>query len=335
MMKSSYKGWNTRPTDRAFVQFIKTIKERNEENDDDFLLMCVGETGTGKSTLMIEGMELYNPDLNEDYIGLDPKDHATALKRASEYDGPRFCSSDEANVQKRNATTKYNKDLIDLYLAIRGTNIFHWWNNPSLDIIDKFFIQEKINAIIYIFTKDKYYPRLYYVFTKKSILKIFEKNKNKLTLKILKDSANKFAEYQGWFNKYDGPLWAAYTEKKKRRMVVKIDDFFTKYADDDKSTQVQAADKVGCHRVTINKRVKKLEEEDDWIQGEDYIRSGTKEYYLPAGIMKLKKFNKYKFDDELADTITTVKSSEIYTHATPTPINPLPIKEEEGDDSWL
>ncbi len=261
-MKSSYKGWNKKPHDDQLFKLVQSIKDRITKNDDDFLLMCVGETGTGKSSLMLHVMDAYNDKLSVDYVGLDPTDHTKALKAASEYKGHRFCGNDEANIQKRNSTTKYNKDLIDVYFAIRGFNIFNWWNNPSLDVIDKVFIQEKINAIIFIFSKEKNKPRGYFVYDKQALLQIYEKNKRVITLKVLRQSAHKHALYQGWFNKYEGRLWKPYLDKKLSRMDDKIDTFFNKYGkspdEDVKLSASAVANTLGIDHTTVLRRAKKL-----------------------------------------------------------------------------
>lgn len=291
MIKAPYDGWNTKAHDDMLPQFIKTVKDRIVKKNDDYLVLCVGETGTGKSTLMLEAMELYNPEIGVEFVGLNPEDHAQALKNAKDYKGDKFCSYDEANIQKRNSTTKYNKELIDVYMAIRGLKIFHWWNNPSLDIIDKFFIQEKINAVIYIQTKDVKFPRIYYMFTKDAILNIFDKNKGKLTLKILKKCAKEYSTYQGWFRDYKGKNWEAYTEKKNERMDTKVEDFFEKYVDKNKFNYKETGKLIGVSRHTVKRKIDKLIDENILINDEDYIANAFgRVHLLEKGIEKLKQF---------------------------------------------
>ena len=143
-LKPDYRGWQTKPYSDNFVDMISAAVKRISK-DDDFLLMCVGETGSGKSVLTLHGYELVDPEnCSIDFISFCPEDHAKGMKDLMQKkEGVRFIANDEANIQKRNSSTKYNKDLIDLYFSIRGLNFFHWWNNPSLDIIDKVFIREK------------------------------------------------------------------------------------------------------------------------------------------------------------------------------------------------
>ena len=288
-MKASYDGWNVKTHDEMLPKFISTIKKHITLKSDDYLLMCVGETGTGKSTLMLEAMELFNPSLDVSFVGLNPQDHAQALRNAKEYDGDKFCSYDEANIQKRNSTTKYNKALIDLYLAIRGLKIFHWWNNPSLDIIDKFFIQEKINAVVYVASKDINFPRVYYVFHKDAILNIYDRCKGKLTLKVLKKHAPEYATYKGWFKSYSGENWKAYCNKKNERMDEKVDDFYSQYGDKEKYTKAKLAKEFNTSDETIRRKIKILKTRNEWIEGEDFILNGVGyECILEQGKTKIK-----------------------------------------------
>ena len=313
LRKAPLMGSNLTLTDTYFQQFIEIIKKRVRDDDDDFLMLCVGETGTGKSNIMLEAMELYNPELSVDYVGLDPKDHATALNAAKNYKGLRFCALDEADVQKRNAITKYNKRLISLYSAIRGLNIFHWWNNPSLDMIDKFFVKEKINAVMYIFTRGK--PlRYYYLFRKEAIVKILEKEKGSLTLKMLRKH-KKEALFMGWFKQYEGELLEPYMEKKKARMEVHVENFFEEFADDDKQRICDIAKDIKMSRTGIYGRINILKNRGDWIEGEDYVQSGAKPYILPKGKEKLDFNSILKKNQNKPDIGTSGQNTPLYKHA--------------------
>lgn len=213
---------------------IQTIRNTLPEKEDDFLLLNCGFRGTGKSTisLLIED-EYLGDEASVDYIGLNPADFANALKAAKEKPLPRFCNNDEANISKRDTQRQYNKDLLDLYYSIRGKQIFHIWNNPSLDIIDKRFIEDIIKGVIFCFSKETKRPRLYYYFRKEDILKVWDKYE-KLNNRILKKVADEYAFYRGWFKNYDGKLLLPYRQKKEKRMDEKIDVFHEKYGEAEK-----------------------------------------------------------------------------------------------------
>jgi len=238
-----------RDYDRNFENVISSISTSTNENDDDFLLLAIGATGTGKSMLMLHGMELYMKDkATVKHIGLNRQSFASALKLSKSEPLPRFCGNDEANISKRDALTKYNKDLIDLYFAIRGLNIFHWWNNPSIDMLDKHFIKERIKGVIYITTKDRNRPRVYYYFRKEDLLKMLEKYGN-LELRTIKKIRKEYAYYKGWFKDYKGNLLKSYLDKKGHRMNEKVDDFFLNYGQgEDMISAVNLRKELGISR---------------------------------------------------------------------------------------
>lgn len=237
----------TRNYDEGVDLVIDKINQAlTPEADDDFLLFCTGPKGTGKSSLCLHFYEAFDPEgCDVRYIGLNKSDHAAALKLAKEKKEKRFCGYDEASINKRGHGTKYNRDLINLMFEIRGLNIFHFWSYPSVDIIDKPFIEEIIKGLIYINDKSQDRPRLYYFFTKKALLEIWEKEK-KLTHNILDKYKKKKAYYRGWFRPYKGKMWESYQELKKQKMFSAVEQFWKGMVEEQKRyTSSQAAEAMG------------------------------------------------------------------------------------------
>src|SRR6056297_131104 len=153
---------------------VHAIKKHIKEKDDDYLVLLIGDTGSGKSTLMLHMYECYDSEgCSVEYIGVDNETHAKALQKAKDKELPRFVADDEANVNKRGAMTRKNRDKLDLYMAIRGLNIFHVWCNPSIDIIDRPFVEERIKAVCYV-VKDqgrkRTDARVFYWFKRKAVI---------------------------------------------------------------------------------------------------------------------------------------------------------------------
>jgi len=290
MIKAKYH--RDRGYDDMFHKLILRTQNSLTEKDDDFMLMCFGPTGTGKSGLMLHAYELYDEEnCTVDNVGLNPKDFATALYKAKDdEEGKRFCGNDEANISKRSHSSKYNKDILDLYFSIRGKKIFHWWNNPSLDMIDKPFIEEKIKGFIFIATKDVHRPRVYYYFTQTTLLKFYEKF-GSLKLNVLKKNARHHADWKGWFRKYDGKLLKAYLEKKDTRMDEKLEDFYLQYGTGDKLTLRDMGKQLGIVHKTVKDYLSKLElkEEEDYV-----VNSIGRKTYTKAAFEKLKEYCKSK-----------------------------------------
>lgn len=245
------------------------------EKNDDFLVICCGATGSGKSNLMLHAMDYFlNKKADVRFLGLNRKDFANALNNAKNTDHPKFCGYDEANVSKRDALTKWNKDLIDLYWSIRGLRIFHWWCNPSIDVIDKPFIEERVKGVIYVATKDINRPRIYYYFRKEDLLSIWRKYQN-LKLDLLKRICKKYCYYKGWFKAYNGELLAAYEAKKESRMDEKVEAFTQKYGVAEGQgllTAGQMAKKMCIAANTVRNHIKQMKAADeifDWEVSEN------------------------------------------------------------------
>ncbi|MFH1828457.1 MAG: hypothetical protein ABH824_04290 [Nanoarchaeota archaeon] len=221
---------NDHKYDEFLEKCLDSAKARILSQDDDSLILVVGDTGSGKSHLSLHMFERYlGKEASIDYCGLNKSSIAKALKAATDKPLPRCLWVDEANINKRDSLSKFNKDMIDLYFSIRGLQIFHVWCNPSLDMMDKFFIEERIKGIFYITNKNPK-VRLYYYFKKESILKIYNKYGH-LKLPLLYKIRKKYAYYRGWFKVYDGFLLEDYLKKKDDRMEEKVANFYDKWSE--------------------------------------------------------------------------------------------------------
>lgn len=278
---------NNRKYDAILDNVIENVSDRLNVKEDDFLLLCVGLAGTGKSMLMLHCMEKYLGDkASVSYIGLNKSSFAQALHDSTTGLLPRFCSNDEANVNKRESMSKYNKDLMDLYLSIRGLRTFHYWCNPSLDMMDKYFIEERIKGVIFIATKDYDRPRIYYYFRKNDILKIWRKY-NRLDISIIKRVCKKYAYYKGWFKDYDGVLLSDYKKKKDERMSEKVIDFYERYGDSDNMIKRSTlAKKMQVTGKTIQNHIKDLLLSGE-IRQEDISKSPTGIWYISNDIIPI------------------------------------------------
>lgn len=264
-----------RKYDIGLSKVLHSVTNVLDNKDDDFLILCTGDTGTGKTTLMFHAYEEYAgiANVSVEQVALTRQDFASALKYTTEHKLHRFVGYDEANISKRDALTKWNKAIIDLYYSIRGLKIFHWWNNPSLDMIDKPFIEERVKGVIFIFTKDVKRPRLYLYFTKNGILNLLEKHGN-LKHRTLKKYGEKYAWYRGWFKAYNGVLLESYKSKKQDRMEQKVDDFYKEFALDNNATLHGIARSIGISENTAKKYYLLGVETKQLKEGEDFILNG-------------------------------------------------------------
>lgn len=270
------------------------------KGDDDYMVLCVGNKGTGKSRLMLHFMEKYlGAEADVKYLGLKKGDFITALYHAKNRPLPRFCGNDEANIGKRDAMTRYVKEINDTYMAIRGLNIFHFWCNPSLDMMDKPIIEEiGVKGVIYIPRKTPVL-RYYFYFTKKAILQILEKYKN-LKLETIHKVRKEYAYYRGWFKDYNGFLLKPYLDKKSRRMNEKIDAMYSKYGlQEDMITTAEMARKLNIHYTTLDRHADKALSEGLLKENQVIITGAGRRVYSPECIKIFQEIGRRKYEKKI------------------------------------
>lgn len=282
MIEAPYR--KDKPYDEFTEKTVNYIREHIQSKDDDYVTLIVGSTGGGKSTVALHMLDIFMPedriDINQ--IALSKEEFASSLKSIIKQPKPRALIYDEANINKRDALSKWNKDILDLYFSCRGLNIFHIWCNPSLQTIDKVFLEDRLRSVIIVRGKQKKKPRFIYYFRKADLLKIYKKYDN-LDLQTIIRVRKKYAWFRGWFKDYNGILKQEYLEKKDNRMKVKVDQFFDKYADDEYMKRADVIKKLGCSDKAVMKHTPKL------VLGKDYFVSITGRYsYSDEGIEKLR-----------------------------------------------
>lgn len=255
------------PYDRLFKKYVVgAARKKAFQRNNDFFVLCVGMTGTGKSSLGLHAYEAYDPEgCSLDYVALSLDEFKDSVRLVKDKELPKFLDYDEANVLSREAMTKTNRQLIKWYYRNRGMNIFHWWNNPS-PRIDKELVDVRVNMVIYIYTTGS--PRKYYALPRKRIQQMLLDNKtDTLTFRLLQENAKKYAAWQGWFRSYGGRLWPGYVAKKDSAMVTATDEFI-----DDKPLDESAVAKaLEVSRPTLRRRVPKWIDQGLIIQGRDFV----------------------------------------------------------------
>lgn len=282
--------------DNQLPRLIKTIKAFQDDNNDDYFLLIVGETGTGKTSLGLYSYELYSgEDAVINQVGLNQQDFARAIKSAmtNSKRGLRgFCMFDEANVFGREAMTPFNRDVIRLFLEIRGLKIFHIWCTPSLAMLDNALIDDKVNGLIFIYTKTKDHPRLYYFFTRDDIDKMRRQEgtksaKARLTMDLLRKKSKYYATYKGCFRQYNGVLLEDYLTKKQEKMVDRVDEFYEKWGSE-RLSQADMSREALVAESTINNWVSKAVREGTITPGDDFIISASgKKLFSRSGADKV------------------------------------------------
>jgi len=290
---------------------IQKKREQIANENDDTVVLLIGDTGSGKSQLSLNMMQEYMGDERTeiDLIGLCRPTIAKAVQTVKNIPKPRCALFDEANINKRDSLSKFNKDVMDLFMAIRGLNIFWLWCNPSANMMDKFFIEERISAIIYVkkqtVGEGEHQRRVFYFFKTKKILQILEKYGN-LKTKTLNKVKKKYAFFRGWFKLYDGKLKESYEEKKQERMKDKSDEFCEKYGEFDKTfPKTVIARKVDVSTASITRYFEVLRERGDMIEGTDYHATGGVIKFFESSVPKF-----IAFKEEMHRNMATNKQNE-------------------------
>lgn len=243
-------------TDVLFRELlIRGVRVATIENDDDFLLLIAGVTGSGKSSLGLYAVEEYDESPSIDFVALSKHRFAQSIYKVKGKPKPRWVDYDEADVIKRDAMSRWNKAIIKLYSKIRGKNIFHIWCHPSVEMLDKHQVQEVVNGLVWIYKKGS--PRYYYYFTKKGLLRVLERYGN-LKEKSLKSGAGEYAKWRGWFERYDGPLWKEYLSLKEASMDEEIESFYEEWGKGETFSGRELARSLGVHKSTVYRAAEEL-----------------------------------------------------------------------------
>lgn len=296
MARVPKRDWRTsdKPTDEHLENLVTQLQQK-QKSDDDALLLTVGETGSGKSMLNLHiGTMLGGDSFSIDCISLDPETFANTLHHVKSLTGTRVLLNDEANINKRAAMSTYNRDTLNVYMSIRGLNIIHLWCNPSLDLIDKAFVKERLNGVILVLNTGGLNTRVYYYFSKNAILQILNKYDN-LELATLKKVRKKYAIFRGWFKDYQGNLKQEYRNKKQSRMENVVDNFFEKYGSKGNNGDLIKLTTIGKNlnitEPTVKKWVVRMQEEGLLKEEEDFIINGLNRYMAkPEGAIKIEEY---------------------------------------------
>lgn len=286
------KYYAKEPHDRLLPRVVNNARYALNEKNDDFMVLLFGTTGSGKTGLLLWIEELYLGDeASTEYLALTEGSFAEALKIVKDKPLPRFLGNDEAYVSRRNALTKYNKRLLKTYMAIRGLRIFHAWCNPSIEIIDRPFIEERIKGFIFVATKDVNRPRVYYYFTKAHLLKLYD-DKKSLKLPIFDKYSKSYAYYKGWFREYKGELLKDYNNVKTNRMDEEVEEFYNDFGvKGNYLSGSKVAQQLGVNTRTVHKYLDHMIDKELIKEGVEYRKGVTGRLMFTAdGATKLREY---------------------------------------------
>lgn len=277
-----------------FRQFIEKANKTVHAKDDDLVGVICGLTGTGKSNLGMSIQEIVVPVPRIEQIALTRPDLARAID--AELEAPsenRYLQYDEGKLSRREWNSEWSRELLELYHDVRGLNIFHVWCTAMPNLLDREFIKSRVGFFIFIYTKDEDKPRNFLLFTKNDLLRFLEQNNGVISMDLLKKYGKAHASMQSWFRQYNGPMKAAYLDKKESRMRERVKQFAKKWSGDEMSQQ-EAGQQIGVDHRTINRWLK----DDFFVADRDYIINPTGVKKLtPEGLKTLENYQRIKMSD--------------------------------------
>jgi len=229
--------------------------------DDDAFHIISGRTNSGKSNLGHHIHDLWTcgrPSMRR--VSLDKQEFPTKSANAlREVEIPlRVSHYDEANVSRRAAMGRFNKDLLTYYFSIRGKRGLHLWCNPSLEVLDRPFIEERVNGVWYVFKK----PKGKYMFIpREGLLKMLDDGHN-LKQKTFEKVGFKYALIKnGRFDKYpQNEFKEEYDKAKDERGDFMLDWLKMNHDGNAGKSENKAAETLGISQNTFRKYVSIMQE---------------------------------------------------------------------------
>jgi len=247
--------------DQNFKNIIGILQAKAVNGTNDNVLIYAGPVNSGKSTLAHHAHHLYTEgDIDLKRIAFDQNGIADVMltQLGSHEVKDRVCHFDEFNLSRRRAMTRWNQDIIDLYFSIRSDRGFHLWCNPSVDMLDMKFIEERVTAVIYIFDRGEKGIRRYHIIAKQGITTMVRTLGN-LKQATIEKLGHKYAVVRnGWFRDYPNLEFKnSYEALKDARNLEKRGAFFKKYGEKAETfTMADASKQIGLSAATLA----------DWLQ---------------------------------------------------------------------
>lgn len=252
-----------------FKKYVRGARELTLKKDDDFVMIIVGGTGVGKSNLGLWVQDTVVPNPRIQQVALTREDLSKAFVDATK--DPvvqRYVQYDEGKLNRRDWNSQWSKELLEIYHDVRGLNIFHVWCTAFPNLLDREFVRERVNALVFCYDKGENRPRQFLLFTKQDLLQFLEKNDG-LSMPLLKRYGKAHATMQSYFSQYDGPMREAYLQRKDNRMMERVSAFYQRWGAGN-LTFKEAADRLGVSDKTVASWISTVGDE-----GEHFVTLGS------------------------------------------------------------
>lgn len=229
--------------------------------NQNFTVLCVAETGGGKSTLGIHANLICEGELTLDRYAFDIQSTAQSydLAKTLAEQGVHgaFWDLDELKLYSRRSNSSFNVDMIDLLFSVRGFNIVAWANVVSLSAIDKLLVEEQsFDAIVYIYASQA----RFLWFSYKGFMRMV-RNHGNYKHGTFQEYGKYYAEFDSYFSSAPDELYSLYDARKREGMRKVSEEFVSKYSGGEVVSLTKAAETIGASSPTLKKYVKMALEE--------------------------------------------------------------------------
>lgn len=258
------------------VELLKKYVEYVKEKKQNFTVLIVGATGSGKSTLMLHSWDIWtNGAMDLDLLAYDKMTTANVVKKGAEKGKFTFLAFDELDLSSYDALSKFNKKFIWVMKHIRGKQLITFACAPTLNDIDKRFWSESLcDYVAFVYAPQS---RFYWI-SYKQLVAIHEKYGD-LKLKTLADVASKYADFDCYFNQYTGEVWEEYSKLKEIGMDDVVEEFYEEFGKGERLSLAKAAKRIGYSVPTVKKYALKGIEEKALPES---LRKGSGNWSIPV-----------------------------------------------------
>lgn len=132
------------------------------KKDWDFVFLCDGTEGGGKSVITQQGATYCDPTFNVDRIAFTPEEFKECIRKAEKYQAVIY---DEAytGLSSRGTMSDINKTLVSMLAEIRQKNLFVWIVMPTFFDLDRYAAIWRSRALIHVYTAEGF-ERGYFAF---------------------------------------------------------------------------------------------------------------------------------------------------------------------------
>ena len=201
---------------------LRTCYKAHKDHQDTVLIIT-GNEGIGKSNLLLDIIEEWEHITGETFtienVGLTQEQWIHAISIAKKEVG--IAPFDEAGdgLLSRDAMSDFNRDVVKMYIVIRGLSLLTVLVLPSFWYLDKFFRMHRVRGLFFVYSRGRVA-----FWNKRQVKKIIMKGDDNQDVWVAKPS------FRDSFPFYTGHLREGYDKRKAEKIASVTKAMKEKYA---------------------------------------------------------------------------------------------------------